>query len=124
MSVLRFYTDSKVFECTRVSNLNISYFSIKNQYTGESGNPIIYPVKMHKAKISFTAEIQGDYSEFKNFSNFMDIITQPEFKCDFKYPDWVSLKVHVTSDISVTKIMSTNGIKGGLYAVSTALEEV
>ncbi len=139
MSVLKFWDGTIEFKCTRVPKLDISFFSIKNQYTNENGNIIIYPVKSHKARISFTVEIQGDYGDVKSLSLFMGIISKSEFGCDFSYPeyDWIpnsngekpyndiiNLKVYVTSDISVTKIMSEKGIEGGLYAVSATLEEV
>ncbi len=139
MSVLTFKIGDNQFECKHVSKFDVSFFSLKNQYTGESGNTIIYPIKNHKARISFTAEIQGDYEEKHELSTLMHILNQPEFGCDFRYPeyDWIpngdgnkpcddiiNLKVYVTSDISVTKIMSGNGIEGGLYAVSATLEEV
>lgn len=139
MSILKFWDGTNEFECTRVSKLDISFFSLKNQYINESGNSIIYPIKNRKARISFTAEIQGDYGDTKKLSMFMKIISNPEFGCDFRYPeyDWIpnkdgekpdneiiNLKVCVTSDISVMKIISEKGIEGGLYAVSATLEEV
>lgn len=139
MSVLKFWDGTNEFRFTRVTKLDISFFSIKNQYTSETGSTVIYPVKSHKARIAFTAEIQGDYGDVKSLSLLMKIISKPEFGCDLRYPehDWIpnsdgkkpdneiiNLKVYVTSDISVTKIMSETGIDGGLYAVSATIEEV
>ncbi|MDE6036629.1 MAG: hypothetical protein K2G36_12065 [Ruminococcus sp.] len=40
--------DETFFELARISQYDLSEFSIKNQYTGERGNTIIYPVRMHK----------------------------------------------------------------------------
>lgn len=139
MRVLKVWDGVNEFECNSVTKLDISFFSQKNKFTSETGNTIIYPVKTHKTKISFSAEIQGDYDNVKNLSDFMKIINLPEFGCDFRYPeyDWIpnsegekseseiiNLLVQSTSDISVTKVMSENAIKGGLYLVSATLEEV
>ena len=81
----------------------------------------------------------GDYDDVKNLSNLMKIINQPVFGCDFRYPesDWIpnsdgkkpysdiaNISACITSDISVTKVMSENAVKGGLYIVSATLEEV
>lgn len=140
MRMLHFYDDSGIqFDCDSVTKLDISFFSLKNKFTFENGSTAVYPIKNRKAKISFTAEIQGDYDDVKNLSNLMKIINQPVFGCDFRYPesDWIpngdgkkpysdiaNISACITSDISVTKIMSENAIKGGLYAVSATLEEV
>jgi len=136
---LNFWDGTNEFNCDYVTQLDISFFSLKNQYTGELGNTFIYPIKNRKTRILFTAEVQGDYEEKHELSTLMHILNQPEFECDFRYPeyDWIpngdgnkafediiNLKVCVTSDISVTKIISENGIEGGLYAVSATLEEV
>lgn len=139
MRMLRFYDSSIQFNCDSVTKLDISFFSLKNKFTFENGSTAVYPIKNRKAKISFTAEIQGDYDDVKNLSNLMKIINQPVFGCDFRYPeyDWIpnsngnkvyndiiNLNVCVTSDISVQKVMSENAVKGGLYIVSATLEEV
>ncbi len=122
MSVLYFLNEVNQVECKRVSRLDISFFSLKNQYTSESGNTIIYPIKMQKIRINFTAEVYG--SEYQNILN---ILENPEFECLYKSPEsdeLISKNFMIASDISVTKIMSGNGIEGGLYAVSATLEEV
>lgn len=139
MSVLKFWDGTYEFECTRVSKLDISFFQLANQYIGESGNTIVYPIKKRKTRIAFTVEIQGDFGDTKSLSLFMKIINNSEFGCDLRYPeyDWIpnsdgskpdneiiNLRVHVSSDISVTKIISEKGIEGGLYAVSATVEEV
>jgi len=122
LSVLYFLDGVNQFECRRVSKLDISFFSLENQYTSESGNTIVYPIKMQKIRINFTAEVYG--SEYQNILN---ILKNPEFKCLYKSPESdepVSRNFMTASDISTTKIMSGNGIKGGLYAISATLEEV
>lgn len=133
MSVLKFRNGIDEFDCTKVLKLDTSFFSLKNQFTGENGNSIIYPVKMHKARISFTVEVQGDYNDTKNFSLFMKIINQAVFECEFKFPEsewssnsseWINLQMQITSDITVVKVMSKSACDGGLYAVSATLEEV
>lgn len=139
MSVLKFWDGKNEFYCDKVTKLDTSFFSLKNTFTGEKGNTIVYPKKSHKAKISFTLEVQGDYDDVRNISKLMGIINLPEFGCDLKYPefDWIpnsngtkpdneiiNLWVQVISDISVTKVMSENAVKGGLYIVSATLEEV
>ncbi len=134
MSVLYFKSSDYQVECRYVSQLDTSFFSLKNQYTSESGNTIIYPIKMRKTRISFTAELQGnhcinpDTNEYVNdYLNLMNILENPEFECLYKSPEsdeLISKNFIIASDISVTKIMSENGIEGGLYAVSATLEEV
>ena len=139
MRMLHFYDDSIQFDCDSVTKLDISFFSLKNKFTFENGSTAVYPIKNRKAKISFTLEVQGDYGDVKNLSNLMKIINQPVFGCDFRYPeyDWIpnsdgnkpysdiaNISACITSDISVTKIMSENAVKGGLYIVSATLEEV
>lgn len=139
MRMLHFYDGSIQFDCDNVTKLDISFFSLKNKFTFENGSTAVYPIKNRKAKISFTAEVQGDYDDVKNLSNLMKIINQPVFGCDFRYPEsnWIpnsdgkkpysdiaNISACITSDISVTKVMSENAVKGGLYIVSATLEEV
>ena len=139
MRMLRFYDSSIQFNCDSVTKLDISFFSLKNKFTFENGSTAVYPIKNRKAKISFTLEVQGDYGDVKNLSNLMKIINQPVFGCDFRYPEsnWIpnsdgkkpysdiaNISACITSDISVTKVMSENAVKGGLYIVSATLEEV
>ena len=120
MSVLKISDNESQMECKRVTKLDISLFSLKNTHTNEKGNTITYPVKMQKIRIKFTAEILGnDYPEF------MKILKNPEFSCEYKAPEGMqSGTFTVVSDISVTKVMSENAVKGGLYIVSATLEEV
>ena len=139
MRMLHFYDDSIQFDCDSVTKLDISFFSLKNKFTFENGSTAVYPIKNRKAKISFTLEVHGDYGDVKNLSNLMKIINQPVFGCDFRYPEsnWIpnsdgkkpysdiaNISACITSDISVTKVMSENAVKGGLYIVSATLEEV
>lgn len=131
MRMLNFYGGSIQFPCDRVTKLDISFFSIQNKFTFENGSTAVYPVKSHKARVSFAVEVQGDYDDVKSLSTLMKIITQPTFYCDFRYPESelaqngiVSISAYITSDISVQKVMSKNAIKGGLYIISATLEEV
>ncbi|MDE5584435.1 MAG: hypothetical protein K2J08_12125 [Ruminococcus sp.] len=115
----------------RISQYDLSEFSLKNQYTGESGNTITYPVRMHKKRISITAELYGgiritpDYATYNGeYEYFMNIVKNPEFSCEYKTPysdDLFSGIFTVTSDITITKIMSDNPI---FYAVTFTIEEV
>ena len=73
--------DENFFELTRISQYDFSEFSLKNQYTGEIGNTIIYPVRMHKKRISVTAELYGgirlppDYTTYNGeYEYFMNIV--------------------------------------------------
>ena len=139
MRMLNFYGGGIQFPCDRVTKLDISFFSIQNKFTFENGSTAVYPVKNHKARVSFAVEVQGDYDDVKNLSNLMKIINQPVFGCDFRYPesDWIpnsdgnktysdvaNISACVTSDISVQKVMSENATKGSLYIVSATIEEV
>ncbi|MDE6092424.1 MAG: hypothetical protein K2G14_04940 [Ruminococcus sp.] len=124
-------SDESFFELTRISQYDLSAFSIKNQYTGENGNTIIYPVRMHKNRITVTAELYGgirmppDYENYNGeYETFMTIVKNPEFYCEYKTPysdKLLSGNFTVTSDITVTKIMSDNPI---IYAVVFTIEEV
>ncbi len=115
----------------RISKYDLSEFSLKNQYTGEKGNTIIYPVRMHKKRIAITAELYGsiriplDYTAYSGeYEYFMTIVKNPEFYCEYKTPysdELLSGTFTVTSDISVTKIMPDNPI---LYNVAFTIEEV
>lgn len=104
----------------KVSQYDLSEFSLKNQYTGESGNTIIYPVRMHKKRISVTAEFSD--IEYVFFTN---IVKNPEFQCEYRMPyDKLSGIFTVTSDISVTKIMPETSENRAIYAVTFTIEEV
>ena len=131
MAYLKISCNNSSLEIDRISQYDLSEFSLKNQYTGESGNTIIYPVRMHKKRISVTAELYGgirmprDYSTYSGeYECFMNIVKNPEFSCEYKAPysdELLSGIFTVTSDITVTKIMSDNPI---LYAVTFTIEEV
>ena len=104
----------------RISSYDLSCFSLKNQFTSESGHTITYPVRMQKKRIAVTAEIYGD-----EYETFMEILKNPEFFCIFRNPDGEkSGYFMVTSDISVTKIMNETPKKSALYAISFTIEEV
>lgn len=123
--------DETFFELTRISQYDLSEFSLKNQYTGENGNTIIYPVRIHKKRISVTAELYSgirmppDYGKYNGeYEVFMNIVKNPEFFCKYKTPysdEPLSGTFTITSDITVTKIMSDHPI---LYSVSFTIEEV
>lgn len=113
------YNDSD-FKMYRISQYDLSEFSLKNQYTGENGNSIIYPVRMHKKRISVTAEL----TEIE-YNNFMDIVKNPEFQCEYKVPHGkISGTFTVTSDITVMKIIPETSENWAVYAVSFTIEEV
>lgn len=131
MAYLKISCNGLNLEIERISQYDFSEFSLKNQYTGESGNTIIYPVKMHKKRISVTAELYGgirlpsDYTTYiGEYEYFMNIVKNPEFWCEYKTPysnKLLSGTFTVTSDIAVTKIIPDNPV---LYAVTFTLEEV
>lgn len=131
MAYLKISCDDLSFEINRISQYDLSEFSLKNQYTGENGNTIIYPVRMHKKRISVTAELYSgirmppDYEKYSGeYEIFMSIVKNPEFFCKYKTPysdEPLSGTFTITSDITVTKIMSDHPI---LYSVSFTIEEV
>lgn len=131
MAYMKISCDDLSFEINRISQYDLSEFSLKNQYTGENGNTIIYPVRMHKKRISVTAELYSgirmppDYEKYSGeYEIFMSIVKNPEFQCKYKTPysnELLSGTFTITSDITVTKIMSDHPM---LYSVSFTLEEV
>ena len=89
MTYLKISYEDLSLEIDRISQYDLSEFSLKNQYTGEKGNTIIYPVKMHKKRISVTAELYGgiripsDYATYNGeYEYFMNIVKNPEFSCE------------------------------------------
>lgn len=107
-------SEEELLEISRISGYDLSSFSMKNQFTNESGHTITYPVRMQKKRIAVTAELYGNEYEL-----FMKILEQPEFYCVFQNPDGEKAGYFtVTSDISITKIMPN------FYAVSFTIEEV
>ncbi|MDE6087441.1 MAG: hypothetical protein K2G25_03555 [Oscillospiraceae bacterium] len=113
-------SEEEMFELDKISGYDLSCFSLKNQFTSESGHTITYPVRMQKKRIAVTAEIYGD-----EYEAFMEILEQPEFYGIFQNPDGEKSGFFtVTSDISVTKIMNETPETFALYAVSFTIEEV
>lgn len=107
-------SEEDLFAVSRISDYDLSCFSLKNQFTSESGHTITYPVRMQKKRIAVTAEIYGN-----EYEPFMKILENPEFFCIFRNPDGEKSGFFtVTSDITVTKIMPD------LYAVTFTIEEV
>ena len=107
-------SEENLLAVSRISGYDLSNFSLKNQFTSESGHAITYPVRMQKKRIAVTAELYAN-----EYTNFMNIIQNPEFYCKFQNPDSEkSGYFTVTSDISVTKIMPD------FYAISFTIEEV
>ncbi|MDE5584142.1 MAG: hypothetical protein K2J08_10625 [Ruminococcus sp.] len=123
MAYLELYAENgEKLAVSRISEYNISAFSLKNTFTGESGNTVTYPVRMHKKRIDFTAEMTN-----YEYSQFIEIIKKPEISCAYKSPESENLAegiFTVTSDISVVKIMSETPENSLFYAVSLTLEEV
>ena len=116
-----------------LTKYDFSAFSLKNTYTGELGNTIIYPVKMQKIRISFTAELYGG----EEFERTMRILRNPEFFCKYRNPESEENKsgfFTVISDISVNQVVTRNGLtdeiikskqtQNGLFTVSATIEEV
>ena len=120
MAYLKISCNDLSLEIDRISQYDLSEFSLKNQYTGESGNTIIYPVRMHKKRISVTAEFRAFEYQF-----FADIVKNPEFFCDYRTPYEQSTGIFtVTSDIKITKIIPETAVNWAIYAVSFTIEEV
>ncbi len=120
MAYLKISCDDLNLTIDKVSQYNLSEFSLKNQYTGENGNIIIYPVRMHKKRISVTAEFSD--IEYVFFTN---IVKNPDFQCEYRMPyDKLSGNFTVTSDISVVKIMSETSDNRAVYSVTFTIEEV
>ncbi len=120
MACLKISCDDLSLIIDKISKYDLSEFSLKNQYTGENGNTIIYPVRMHKKRISITAEFSGIEYVF-----FTTIAKKSEFQCVCKMPyDELSGIFTITSDISVMKIVPKTPENSEIYAVSFTLEEV
>lgn len=120
MSCLKISCDDLSLAIDRISKYDLSEFSLKNQYTGENGNTIIYPVRMHKKRISVTAE----FSDIE-YIFFTNIVKNPEFQCVCKMPyDELSGIFTIMSDISIMKIVPKTLENSEIYAVSFTLEEV
>ena len=120
MALLKISDGSLNLRVKKISQYDLSEFSLKNQYTGENGNTIIYPVRMHKKRISVTAELSDiEYIFLKN------IVRNPEFQCEYRMPyDKLSGTFTITSDISVVKVMPETPENRTIYAVTFTLEEV
>lgn len=122
MAWLKISHDNLNFKVSKISQYDLSEFSLKNQYTGESGNTIIYPVRMHKKRINVTAE----FSEIE-YRVFTDIVKNPEFECEYRTPygsELLSGIFTVTSDITSVKIIPETSVNWAVYAVSFTIEEV
>ena len=122
MAYLKISCENSSLEIKRISQYDLSEFSLKNQYTNENGNTIIYPVKMHKKRIFVTAEISEIEYHF-----FADIVKNPEFFCEYKTPygsDFLSGIFMVTSDIIIEKIIPETAVNWAIYAVKFTIEEV
>lgn len=120
MAYLKISNMDYTLELSRISGYDLSCFSLKNQYTGEAGNTIVYPVRMQKKRISVTAEIYAD--EYHIFENIMKSL---EIHCIFRNPDGEkSGYFNVTSDITIVKIVPETPKNSALYAISFTLEEV
>ena len=123
MACLKISCDDLSLIIDKISKYDLSEFSLKNQYTSENGNTIIYPVRMHKKRISITAEFSGI-----EYVLFTTIAKNSEFQCVCKMPyddyDELSGIFTITSDISVMKIVPKTSENSEIYAVSFTLEEV
>lgn len=120
MACLKISCDDLSLIIDKISKYDLSEFSLKNQYTSENGNTIIYPVRMLKKRISVTAE----FSDIE-YIFFWNIAKNPEFHCECRIPyEKISANFTVTSDISVVKIVPKTPENHEFYAVSFTLEEV
>ena len=120
MAYLKISNMDYTLELSRISGYDLSCFSLKNQYTGEAGNTIVYPVRMQKKRISVTAEIYAD--EYHIFENIMK---SPEIHCVFRNPDGEkSGYFNVSSDMTIVKIVPETSGNPALYAASFTIEEV
>lgn len=122
----------EILELSAISEYNVSNIQNVSRFTGEKGNTIIYPVRMHKKRISVTAEMGNlDYIRLLEFTE------NAEFEC--VYIDGEHEKsgcFSLTSDISVTQVYGSYSFMGysqpepipvvfpALFAVSFTIEEV
>lgn len=114
--------NAEILAISRISEYKISVFSLVNTFTGAWGNTITYPVRMHKKRINFTAEMTN-----YEYSQFIEIIKKSEFVCGYKSPESENLVegiFTVTSEISAVKIMSETSENPLFYAISLTIEEV
>lgn len=122
----------EILEFSAISEYNISNIQNVSQFTGEAGNTIIYPVRMHKKRISVTAEmISADYRKFLDFVKFA------EFECVYMDGEYEETGFFsLASDISLTQIYGRYSFMDcsqpepvqvgfpALFAVSFTIEEV
>lgn len=119
-------------EFPAISAYSLTNIQNVNQFVGESGNSIIYPVRMHKKRIAVTAEMGNvDYIRLLEFTKYA------EFECvymdgEYEETGYFSL----TSEISLSQIhgsfsfmdySQSEPVQVGipaLYAVSFTIEEV
>lgn len=122
----------EILEFPAISEYNISNIQNVNRFTGEKGNTIIYPVRMHKKRISVTAEmISSDYNKL------LDFIKYAEFECVYMDGEYEETGFFsLTSDISLNQIYGRYSFMDysqpepvqvgfpALFAVSFTIEEV
>lgn len=119
-------------EISVISAYNLTNVQNVNRFVGEAGNSVIYPVRMHKKRISVTVEMGNvDYIRLLEFTKYA------EFECaymDGEYEEngYFSL----TSEISVSQVHGSFSFVDysqsepvqvsipALFAVSFTIEEV
>lgn len=119
MAYLKISCNGSRLPIDKISKYDLSEFSLKNQYTSEHGNTIIYTIK-RKKRISITAE----FSIFE-YRVFSDIVGNVEFTCDYRTPSGMVTGIFtVTSDITMNKIIPETSLNWEIYEISFTLEEV
>lgn len=122
MAYLKISDGENLLEFNRISDYGFTDFSLKNQYTSESGKTFVYPVKVHKIRLNITAELSSD-----EYGKLCEITKNIEFSGEYKSPEQLELiqkKFIISSDISVTKILAETTENPALFAVSFTIEEV
>lgn len=118
MAYLKISDNDNNLIINKISKYDLSEFSLKNQYTGENGNTIIYPIRQKK-RISITAELSA--VEYRVFSN---IVGNIEFACDCRTPYGLVTGIFtITSNITIIKIIPETSLNWEIYAVSFTIEE-
>lgn len=119
MAYLKISCNGSRLPIDKISKYDLSEFSLKNQYTSEHGNTIIYPIR-RKKRISITAE----FSIFE-YRVFSDIVGNVEFTCDYRTPSGMVTGIFtITSDITMNKIIPETSLNWEIYEISFTIEEV
>lgn len=129
---IRHAEHGEYLEFSAISAYNLTNVQNVNRFAGEAGNSVIYPVRMHKKKISVTAEMGNvDYIRLLEFTK------SAEFECiymDGEYEETGCFSL--ISEISVSQVHGSFSFTDysqpepvqvgipALFAVSFTIEEV